>query len=197
LRLHLCLQAVVCGGVLFMPSSAQAQQSGRFADLKSRALELFQKGRYAEVAGKMEEIWEQDKSDPKVAEYLAMGYLYGEHDSVRAAPLMRQAIAEGGQATFLSAHSHDRLRGLEGDTMNEFCMGRISVSPGKLAFIADSGEHSTIIRTSDLKDFSVLGGAPGRIQIRSYGKTYLFRVKSQTRDEAILLAHLAEANLKP
>ena len=193
-RWRFLLQAILCLASSCLPM--RAQQNGRFADLKEQAFNLFQKGRYAEVAGKMEEIWEQDQSDPKVAEYLAMGYLYGEHDADKARPLMDQAIAKGGQATFLVAHSHERLSVLQGDTMNQFCNGRISISPGKLVFVSDSGEHSATITSTDLRDFSVLSGPSGRIRIKAAGKSYVFRVKTQTREEAILLGHVAQENLK-
>jgi hypothetical protein len=181
---------------LHIVQPALAQQNGRFSELKNQGFELFQQGKYAEVAGKMEEIWEQDQSDPKVAEYLALGYLYGEHNPAKAKPIMERAIVDGGQATFLVSHSHERLSALQGDTMNQFCTGRMSVLPGKLVFVSDSGEHSAGITAADLKDFRVLAGAPGRIHIKSAGKSYVFRVKSQTRDEAVLLGRIAEENLK-
>ncbi|MFL6414871.1 MAG: hypothetical protein ACJ74Y_04275 [Bryobacteraceae bacterium] len=181
---------------LYAALPALGQQNGRFSELKNQGFGLFQRGKYLELAGKMEEIWEQDHSDPKVAEYLAIGYVYGEHNPAKAKPLMEQAIAGGGQATFLVSHSHEHLAALQGDPMNQFCTGRISVSPGKLVFVSDSGEHSVSLTPAELKDFRVGSGAPGRIHIKSGGKSYVFQVKSQTRDEAVLLRRIAEENLK-
>ena len=172
------------------------QQNGRFADLKAQAFDAFEKGKYAEVAGKLEEVWEEDQSDPKVAEYLAIGYLYGERNLTKAQPLMEKAIILRGQATFLVIHSHERREFLQGNVITDFCPGKMSISPGKLAFVADSGDHSIAILPADLKVFSVPNGAPGRIHIKAAGKNYTFRVKTQTRSEAQLLEHIAEQNLK-
>jgi hypothetical protein len=176
--------------------TAIGQENGRFAGLKAQALEYFQRGQYAQVVGKLEEVWEQDQTDPKVAEYLAMGYLYGESDAKKAEPVMLAAIAHGGQATFLVQHSHERSTILSGDTMNNYCTGRISVANGKMDFIADSTDHSATFLAPDLKEFRILNGSAGRFQIKSGAKTSVFRVKSQTRDEAALLERLARQNLK-
>lgn len=171
-------------------------QNGRFADLKASAFQAFDKGRYAEVAGRLEEIWEEDQSDAKVAEYLAMGYLYGERDLSKAQPLLEKAIALGGQATFLVIHSHEHLSMLRGDVITDFCTGKLSITPGKISFLADSGEHTLNIPGTELKEFSILGGSPGRIHIKTLDRGYVFRVKTQTRSEAVLLGRLAEQNLK-
>ena len=173
-----------------------AQQNGRFADLKAQAFAAFDKGKYAEVAGKLEEVWEEDQSDAKVAEYLAMGYLYSERSTAKARALMEKAVALGGQATFLVVHSHERMGFIQGDLITNFCAGKISIFPGKLNFIADSGQHSVTITAAELEDFSILNGAPGRIRIKTAGRNYTFRVKTQTRSEALLLGHIAEQNLK-
>lgn len=179
---------------LAWPVAAVAQQNGRFAALKTQAFDLFQRGRYAEVVGKLEEIWEQDKSDPKVAQYLAMGYMYGERKAAEARPVMEQAILLGVPAIFLLQHSHERLTVLNGNTMNQYCTGQMRITPGKMEFVADATDHSVTITPSDLKEFK-LQNVPGRIQIKAAGKTYVFRVKSDTRDEAVLLGQLAEKYL--
>jgi hypothetical protein len=183
-------------GVFLLAALATAQQDGRFAELKARGFEAFEKGKYPETAGRLEEIWEQDQSDAKVAEYLAMGYLYGEHSLSKAEPLMEKALALGGQASFLVIHSHERMGMLNSDLITDFCAGRISVSPGKLIFVADSGEHTMTVVPADLKSFSILSGAPGRIRIKTADKNCVFRVKTQTRGEAMLLGRLAEQSLK-
>jgi hypothetical protein len=182
----------------FLALNLGAGQSGRHADLKMQGIQAFEKGRYSETAGKLEEIWEEDQSDPKVAEYLAMGYLYGEKSVEKAAPVMQKAIADGGQASFLVVHSHEHGGFLHGDVISQFCTGRISIVPGKLIFVSDDQpEHNVTVFPADLTDFSVLGGAPGRIHIKAAGKTYNFRVKSETRKEAVLLTEVAQQNLKP
>lgn len=175
--------------------AATAQQNGRFASLKSQAFDYFDRGQYDKVAGKLEEIWEQDHTDLKVGEYLAMGYLYGERDLSRAEPVMKEVVQKGGQATFLVQHSHEKLGILNGDTINNYCSGKMSIVPGKMSFVANDGAHSVAFSSGDLKTFRVLGGSPGRVEIKAAGKTYTFRVKSETRAEAVFLGEMVQQNL--
>jgi hypothetical protein len=174
---------------------ASAQQNGRFAALKSQAFDYFDRGQYDKVAGKLEEVWEQDHSDLKVGEYLAMGYLYGEKDLAKAQPIMKEVLAKGGQATFLVQHSHEKLGLLNGDTLNNYCSGRMSVVPGKVSFVADDGVHSTTFSGAALKTLRLQGSGPGRFEIKAEGKNYTFRVKSETHAEAAFLQELVQQNL--
>jgi hypothetical protein len=183
--------------LLILSGLGNGQQNGRFASLKSQAFTAFDRGQYAQVAGKLEEIWEQDHSDPKVAEYLAIGYLYGEHNVEKAKPLMNAALEAGGQATFLVQHSHEKAHiPLTGDHVANYCTGKMSIRPGKLIFTADSGEDSVTFDPEDLKQFQVLGGEPGRFQIKVDKKSYIFRVKSEKRDEVVVLQEFVVQNLK-
>jgi hypothetical protein len=175
---------------------ASAQQNGRFAALKSQAFDYFDRGQYDKVAGKLEEIWEQDHSDLKVGEYLAMGYLYGEKDLAKTQPIMKEVLAKGGQATFLVQHSHEKLGLLNGDTLNNYCSGRMSVVPGKVSFVADDGMHSATFSGAALKTLRLQGSGPGRFEIKAEGKNYTFRVKSETHAEAAFLQELVQQNLK-
>jgi len=173
-----------------------AQQNGRFATLRMQAMEAFDRGQFDQVAGRLEEIWEQDRTDPRVAEYLAMGYLYGEHNVDKARPVMKEAIARGGQATFLIQHSHGKMAFLQGDPMNNYCSGKMSISPGTIAFISEQTDHSAKIEAAELKEFKVLGGVPGRIEIKAGNQKWTFRVRSGTMSEANLLEEIAEQNLR-
>lgn len=173
-----------------------AGQNARFAVLKSQALNLFGQGRYAEAGGRLEEIWEQDQSDLQVAQYLAMSYLYGEHDAKKAAPVLEKVQTLGGPGVFMIEHSHEKLSVINGPTMNQYCTGRFLISPGKLEFVADSSDHSVTFTPSDLKEFKLSKVGNGRIDIKNGAKAYHFRVKSETHDEAVLLQHFAEVNLK-
>ena len=180
---------------LLFAVAAFGQQNGRFATLKSQAFEYFDRGQYDKVAGKLEEIWEQDRSDPKVGEYLAIGYLYGEHDLAKAEPVMKEVLAKGGQATFLVQHSHERLGILNGDTINNYCSGKISIVPRKMSFIANDGVDSADFSPEEMKNLHILGGAPGRLEIKAGRKNYTFRVKSETRAEADFLLEIVQQNL--
>jgi hypothetical protein len=176
--------------------AAFAQQNGRFATLKSQAFDYFDRGQYDKVAGKLEEIWEQDHSDLKVGEYLAMGYLYGEKDLAKAQPIMKETLAKGGQATFIVQHSHEKLGLLNGDTLNNYCSGKMSIVPGKVSFVADDGMHSKTFSRTALKALRLQGSGPGRFEIKSEGKNYTFRVRSETHAEAAFLLELVQQNLK-
>ena len=180
--------------LLLTASAVLAQQNGRFATLKSQAFDYFDRGQYDKVAGKLEEIWEQDHSDLKVGEYLAMGYLYGEKDLAKAQPIMKEVLAKGGQATFLVQHSHEKLGLLNGDTLNNYCSGKMSIVPGKVSFVADDGMHSTTFSGAALKTLRLQGSGPGRLEIKSEGKNYTFRVKSETHAEAAFLLELVQQN---
>jgi hypothetical protein len=182
--------------LLLTASAVLAQQNGRFATLKSQAFDYFDRGQYDKVAGKLEEIWEQDHSDLKVGEYLAMGYLYGEKDLAKAQPIMKEVLAKGGQATFLVQHSHEKLGLLNGDTLNNYCSGKMSIVPGKVSFVADDGMHSTTFSGAALKTLRLQGSGPGRLEIKSEGKNYTFRVKSETHAEAAFLLELVQQNLR-
>jgi hypothetical protein len=182
--------------LLLTASALLAQQNGRFATLKSQAFDYFDRGQYDKVAGKLEEIWEQDHSDVKVGEYLAMGYLYGEKDLAKAQPIMKEVLAKGGQATFLVQHSHEKLGLLNGDTLNNYCSGKMSIVPGKVSFVADDGMHSTTFSGAALKTLRLQGSGPGRLEIKSDGKNYTFRVKSETHAEAAFLLELVQQNLR-
>lgn len=182
--------------ILLTACAALAQQNGRFATLKSQAFDYFDRGQYDKVAGKLEEIWEQDHSDLKVGEYLAMGYIYGDKDLAKAQPIMKEVLAKGGQATFLIQHSHEKLGFLNGDTLNNYCSGKMSIVPGKVSFIADDGMHSATFTGAALKTLRLQGSGPGRLEIKSEGKNYTFRVKSETHAEAAFLLELVQQNLR-
>jgi hypothetical protein len=193
------LLATLAAGIGAVP--VVAQQNGRFASLKVQAFDLFERKQYAQVAGKLEEIWETDKSDPKVSEYLAMGYLYGdksvEQKTIdKVEQLMKESIAKSGQATFIVQHSHGRSGYLDGDAMNNYCSGKMSIATGKMAFIDDKGKDSMDLVAQDVAGMRLLSGSPGRFQMKVGAKTLVFRVFSQTKLEAELLDRVAKANVK-
>jgi hypothetical protein len=185
-----------CTSVLLFGLVAVAGQNGRYAILKEQAFLSFERGQYDQVAGKLEEIWEQDKSDPKVAEYLAMGYLYGEKSVTKAEPVMLAAFDKGGQATFLMLHSHEKA--FTNGVINNFCTGKMIVHKGKLSFVGDSGGHSFDFTASQAADVKLLGGSsPGRLQFQQGPKTkVIFRVKTTTKDEADLFDRVLQQAMK-
>jgi hypothetical protein len=193
--LELMSKTRCCIAILLFCFAAFGEQNGRFAVLKEQGFVLFERGQYKEMAGKLEEVWENDQSDPKVAEYLAMGYLYGEKSASKAEPVMLIALDKGGQATFLMQHSHERALTSSG-VMNNYCSGKMIVHKGKLSFVADKGEHSFEFSASEASGLKPLGGSPGRFQFQQERKNVVFRVKTETRDEVDLFGRVLKQALK-
>jgi hypothetical protein len=134
--------------------TAMAQNGGRFELTKRQALAYLESSQFDKAAGKLEDIWEQEKTDATIAEDLAIAYLNGEdrqlHDEVaeKAHALAEKAIKLGGRATFLVQHSH-QLGVLQGKTIIDYCSGKLSISPGKLVFVAQAG------KTADAHSFEM------------------------------------------
>src|SRR3954454_18200566 len=102
---------------VFMPA-----QSGSLDLQKKSGLNFIQYGKYDRAAADLEPVWEAGQQDPVVAENLAIAYLNGDerrYQTQRAAKaydLMKTALEKGGKASFLIAHSHERLEFLHGGT---------------------------------------------------------------------------------
>lgn len=101
--------------------TSHAQNAGRFEDSKRLGLQYAASGKYDRAAAKFEEIWDQDQTDPMVAEYLSISYLNGDdrkdHPELqrKAFDLMEKSISLGGKATLLVHHSHEKLGWLQGE----------------------------------------------------------------------------------
>jgi hypothetical protein len=191
---HLLVAAVWCVG------AALAQQhTGRFAALVSKGLELIDAGRFVDALNVLEEVWEQDQSDPAVAENLAIAHLYGGRDARKAEQLMEAAIAAGGRASFLMQHAHERLTLVSMDTSN-FCSGRLSISRDRMTFTAANPAHSFSIQTGQLKEIKKnkwFGSSEGVYHIRtSDKKTYNLRPRTWSERETSLVMQMIEKYIK-
>lgn len=77
-----------CGAAGFL----EAQSGGRFEEAKRMGMAYVQSEQFDKAAGRLEEVWEQDRSDPAVGESLALAYLNTEER--RTLPqLQKQAFA--------------------------------------------------------------------------------------------------------
>jgi tetratricopeptide (TPR) repeat protein len=156
-------------------------------------------GRYREAINALEEAWELDRSNPTVAEYLALAYLYEEHPPAlaafnRAEELMRISLEQDGRATVHARHLHRGLQWLT--NMDDSCPGRLVISRRGIDFIAEDGHHSFSLVTDGILVAEVakrrLSKYEGGIQLDAAdGTKYPMLVGTQTWAEAQLFVDLA------
>lgn len=183
---------------------ASAQNSGRFDDAKRTGLayvmnELFDRG-----AGRLEEVWEQDQSDPLVAEYLAVAYFNAEDLASRdrlapkAEQLVRKSLALGGKATFLIHHSHERLAWLQGREYHNFCSGVLSIGKDTIAYVGKKGDKASQ-HSFQLARAAAAGVEPiekdrfGAVRLTVHGEKQVYFPRSRNPAEGnLILAVLRE-----
>jgi hypothetical protein len=189
-----------------LPTIVFAQGGGRFEESKRLALAYMESNQYDRAAGKLEEIWEQNQSDPDVAEWLAVAYLNGQdRDSqsgveTKSLALMEQSLRLGGKATLLVQHSHERLGWLQGHTINNYCSGKLSVSPGRLVFIAVARrgleEHSFDFPADEVRISGPSQDDMGAFQIKTKSKTYSLIPRTRNRKDSELFVSLLQQQLR-
>lgn len=176
-----------------------SQTSGRFAELTAKGIASVDQGRFNEALNALEEVWEQDQSDPAVAENLAMAYLYADHDLPKARNLAEWSISKGGRASFLVQHPHEKVAFISGD-MADFCSGRLSVSKERLVFTASEPLHSFVVEKGQLKEIKanrLYGSSRSMYHIRTADKkNFNFRPRSWSEQEQELILLLVSKNIK-
>ncbi len=179
--------------------SLLVQNTGRFADLTGKGMAYLDQGRFNDALNALEQVWEQDQSDPAVAENLAMAYLYADHDFEKAKVLAERSIQAGGKASFLVQHPHEKIAFASGD-MADFCSGRLSVSRQKLVFTAGDERHSFVVEKGQLKEIQanrLYGSGRGMYHIRTTDKkNYNFRPRSWSQQEQELILLLVNEYVK-
>jgi tetratricopeptide (TPR) repeat protein len=176
-----------------------AQNNGRYAELSAKGIAYLDQGRFNEALNAFEEIWEQDQTDPTIAENLAMAYLYADHDLNKARALSERAIQAGGKASFLVQHPHEKVGFLSGD-MVDFCTGRLSISRDRLVFTAKDQQHSFAVEKGQIKEIKanhVYGSKRGLYHIQTADKkTYNFRPKTWSEEEQQLILGLVNEYIR-
>ena len=136
----------LCSTVLLLlgrPSASFAQSAGRFEEAKRIAQQYLDSNQFDKAAAKLEEVWEQDKTDPAVAENLGLAYLNGDDRRYnpevvsKAVRLMQEAVKLGGKASFLVQHKHEgkiKVLAIGGDSL-KYCNGKLSISHGSISFV--------------------------------------------------------------
>jgi hypothetical protein len=191
-----CLAALA---VLVTPLWVAAQNTGAFAGRIARGIGLIDKGRFNEAINVLEEVWEQDQSDPAVAENLGIAYLYADRDVKQALNYMEISIAKGGAASFLMHHSHERAAVLSSE-FSDYCPGRLSIYRDHLSFVAGVPEHSFTITAGDFREIKanrIVGRGEGGYHIRTADKKiYNLRPRSWSEQEMKLVLYLSDKYLK-
>jgi hypothetical protein len=139
-------------------------QGGRFEQQKRQGLAYLKDGKYEKAAAKLEEVWDYEKSDPMVAEGLAIAYLNGTDRrnnpdlAPKAYELMDKQIQAGGKAVFLVVHSHEKLGFLQGHELTNYCAGQLQVRSGRISYVSETGDkggqHSFDLAADDIKEIS-------------------------------------------
>ena len=68
------------GALIVVAFTLFAQNTGRLAELTAKGIAYLDQGKFNDAVNALEQVWEQDQSDPAVAENLGMAYLYADHD---------------------------------------------------------------------------------------------------------------------
>jgi hypothetical protein len=191
-----CLVALL---VLSAPLPVAAQNTGVFAARISKGIGLIDKGRFNDAINVLEEVWEQDQSDPLVAENLGIAYLYADRDVKQAQVYMEIAIAKGGAASFLMQHSHEKVAALASE-FSDYCPGRLSIYRDHLSFAAGVPEHSFTIPAGEFREIKanrVVGRGEGGYHIRTADKKiYNLRPRSWNEREMKLVLYLSDKYLR-
>ena len=192
--------------VVIVSSLSFGQSAGRYEEAKRLGFAYVQSEQFDRAVAHLEEIWENDKSDPVVGEHLAMAY-FNSTDKKKDVPVMeKDAIAlveklnaAGHRVSFMVQHSHEKLAWLQGRELNQYCRGRVSIYPGRVVYIANTGEkaaqHSfdvTGIREISLNE----DDRRGTFVLKTAGSSYFFAIRNRNRNEARLLVDLAKRSLK-
>ena len=189
-----CLLISACFALL-------AAQTARFEEAKRVGLGYIRAEQYDKAAGRLEEVWEQDKSDPMVGEYLALAYLNSEDHANHSAnqaqgfEIIRKLASQESRVTFTVIHSHETMSWLQGRQWNQYCRGRLSISPSRLVFISEkgekAGEHSFDIDGHQSKTVYVNPKEQrGIFQIKTGESSYLMATRTASFEEAALIVDL-------
>jgi hypothetical protein len=176
-------------------STAAGQGGGRFEEAKRMGMSYIQGEQFDRASGRLEEVWEQDQSDPTVGEFLAVAYLNTEDRRMLAKmegvafAIIDKLVASGSRVTFLVQHSHEKLGWLQGRELNQYCRGRLSIENNRIVYVSEKGErksqHSFDIGASELKAISLnADDQRGTFQLKFAAGNYFIATRNRNRNEA-------------
>jgi len=186
-----------------------AQNSGRFEESKRMALAYIDSEQFDKAAGRLEEVWEQDRSDTRVGESLALAYLNSE-DRYSRADLQKQAftiidslVSRHERVSFLVHHSHEKLAWLQGREWHQYCSGRLSITQNGLAYLATKGkdaERHSFESVFDKMNANAIEldteDGRGVFHLKTPKGGYVMAVRTQNRAEATFLVGLIKRSLE-
>jgi hypothetical protein len=191
---------------LFLNTALVAQSGGRFEEAKRMGMAYIQSEQFDRAAGRLEEVWEQDKSDPSVGEFLAIAYLNTEdrrslaENQAKAFEIIHFLTGAGSRVSFLVQHSHERLGWIEGHELNQYCRGRLSIGNHRLTFVSDRGEkvaqHSFDVDFSQVRSVSLNeDDKRGTFHLSLKDAGFFLATRNRNRDEARLIVDLVHQQL--
>lgn len=160
-----------------------------------------QSEQFDKAAGRLEEVWEQDQSDPTVGELLAVAYLNSEDRRMLAKyeriafALINKLARSGSTVTFLVQHSHEKLGWLQGRELNQYCRGRLSIATERVSYVSEKGEKAS------LHTFSISGreikhvlwnqdDRRGTFQLKFGAGNYFMATRNRNPNEARMIVEL-------
>ncbi len=200
LNLCILLFTIRCG---YAPAGAQT--TGRYEEAKRFGAAYIQSEQFDKAAGRLEEVWEQDESDPTVGENLAIAYLNSESRQTlaqfekKAFALIEKLALSGASVSFLVQHSHEKLGWLQGRELNQYCRGRLSLQGETLTYVSargdKAGQHSFKVTKEGLHDISwneddARGTFKMKVRLRDGTQTMFMATRNRNKNEAKFLVEL-------
>lgn len=157
-------------------------------------------GQYDKAAGRLEEVWEQDQTDPVVGEYLALAWLNTQNR--RALPVLEKQAFElldklskaGERITFAVQHSHEKMSWLQGRELNQYCSGKLNISKNKVTFTSEKGDpkskHTFDFSANRLGVTENKGDHRGTFQLKTPEDRYFFATSNRNAGEAEYIVSL-------
>ena len=184
-----------------------AQGGGRFEEAKRMGFAYIQSEQFDKAAGRLEEVWEQDQSDPSVGEFLAAAYLNTEDKRAlpkiqnQAFAIIDKLVSSGSRVTFMVQHSHEKMAWLQGRELNQYCRGRLSIANDRATYVSDKGEkvtqHSFDLGSGQLKHISLnQDDRRGTFQFSTPSGNYFMATRNRNRDEARVIVELVRQQLR-
>jgi hypothetical protein len=182
------------------------QSGGRFEEAKRTGMSYIQSEQFDKASGRLEEVWEQDQSDPVVGEFLAIAYLNTEDRrslpqyQKQAFAIIDKLVSSNAQVTFLVIHSHEKLGWLQGREMNQYCRGSLSIQKHRLIYVADKGEkkaqHSFDIDATQFKSITLHDNDErGTFELKLKDGSYFMATRNRNQDEARVIVDLVRRQL--
>ena len=192
--------------IFMLSTPALPQTSGRFEEAKRSGMSLLQGEQFDKAAGRLEEVWEQDQSDPSVGEALSVAYLNTEdrrglpQSQKQAFAIIHSLVDSGRRVTFLVQHSHEKLGWLQGRELNQYCRGRLLIEPARLTFVSEKGEkasqHTFEANWDDVKAITLNEvDTRGTFQLKLGTGNYFMATRNRNRDEAREIVGLIQKHL--